>query len=134
MDKTKWARLPNAAHIDRVLVSIKSHPSQWNVSWKEVLSPVIVEPAWCAAQDTVYESLDRRIAWKEMWEISRAIPAARVVARDALLCLVAYDDCGYMLDSEVDELKILAALGDERAILLLPACIALNAIKELGII
>jgi len=36
-----------------------------------------------------------------------------------------------MIESEVDEIKIFAKLGDPRAILLLPACIVFNETKEL---
>ena len=52
-------------------------------------------------------------------------------ARGVSMCITAYDDCGYMLDSDVDELKVLAALGDQKAILLLPACIVFHLIKKL---
>ena len=116
--KTKWAHLPNAVHIDRVITSIKLYPDQWTDQWSEM--KLAREAALTAARDA-----GRKDVWHEVQEV------AWLAALDALLCLIAYDDCAYMLDSEVEELKILAALGDHKAILLLPACIAFNAIKKL---
>jgi hypothetical protein len=49
---------------------------------------------------------------------------------DAILALIVYDDCAYILDSDPGELEILAKFGDERAILLLPACKVFAAIKH----
>jgi len=46
------------------------------------------------------------------------------------MVLIAYDDCAYMIESEVDEIKILAILGDQKAILLLPACIIFNETRN----
>jgi hypothetical protein len=51
-------------------------------------------------------------------------------ARQAMLALVAYDDCAYMLDSDPGELAILAKFGDPRAILLLSACKVFHSLKE----
>lgn len=122
-----WSHLPNAVHIDRILGSIKSHPAQWYAAWEAIMCTVWDD----ARKNSMDEARNnvrkggRLVAWNAAWDVAWA-------ARDALLCLVAYDDCAYMLDSEVGELKILAALGDEKAILLLPACFALHLIKELG--
>lgn len=44
-------------------------------------------------------------------------------AQGAIMALIADDNCAYMLDSDPEELAIIAKLGDPRAILLLPACI-----------
>ena len=70
--------------------------------------------------------------WVAAWDAAR--DAVRDAVRDAIAALIAYDDCAYMLESEVGELKILAALGDPRAILLLPACIAFSSIKEMEMV
>lgn len=53
-------------------------------------------------------------------------PNISVIARAAILCLTMHKDCGYMLDSDLNEIKLLVKLGDERAILLYPACIMMN--------
>ena len=71
-----------------------------------------MEAARGAAPDAV-----RYAAWGAAHE------AARDAVRYAISALIAYDDCAYMLESEVGELRILAALGDQKAILLVPACL-----------
>ena len=47
----------------------------------------------------------------------------------AVLGLIMYDDCAHMLDSDPIEIAILAALGDPRAALLLPACKVFHSSK-----
>ena len=121
---TKWSHLPNAEHIDRILASVKSHPYQWSV-----MRNVIDNPAWQRAADMVYnKGRDKEwsAAWKALWKIGWN------VGRGALLCLVAYDDCAYLLDSEIGELRILAAFGDPKAILLLPTCIVFHSTKNIS--
>ena len=118
---TKWSHLPNAVHIDRVIASVKSRPDQWGIA-QNAVNDKDWNVAWDKATADITNWVD---VWDTVWNFVR-----NTVARDALLCLIAYDDCAYMLDSEVGELKILAALGDHKAILLLPACVALNAIKN----
>ena len=117
---TKWAHLPNAAHIDRVIASAIAHPDHWNSrAWGTT--------EWSAAWDAAWHDMNiqhRQAAW------AAGQKDARYPARDALLALVAYDDCAYMLDSDPGELAILAKFGDPRAILLLPACKAFHSIKE----
>ena len=103
----KWAHLPNAKYIDRVVASIKTHPKIWEAVWDAT----------------------RNAAWEAVWDATRN--AASNAAWDAILALVAYDDCAYLLDCEPDELRILGKLGDHRAILLLPACIAFKDINAL---
>ena len=124
MTTTKWAHLPNAVHIDRVLASAKANPGQWTqrrrvcASWS-VAWDVLTNQGRLAVWDAVWGA--ERV---EAWEASRyfAQYASRYFAQYAILALVAYDDCAYMLDSDPTELAILAAFGDPRAVLLLPAC------------
>ena len=113
-EKTAWADLPNAKHIDRVIASVRQNPEKWKAAY---------DAAWKAAYDA---------AWKAVWGSSRelALAAARNVARDAawgaIIALIAYDDCAYLPDQNPDHVKVLAGLGVESAVLLLPAVIALN--------
>ena len=131
---TKWAHLPNAEHIDRIIESIKTHPKIWAKSWvtgldkawdaaAEAAWDTAMEVAWNAARYAAVE-VARYAAWLEARE-------AREVAWDATLALVAYDECAYLLDCEPDELRLLSKLGDHRATLLLPACIAFKEINAL---
>lgn len=130
---TKWSHLPNAAHINRIITSIKLYPDHWDeVQMAE--SDNVRDTAWHLAMSTLDPPRDQ--VWfavsDEAWmRVASLGKEAKWKPRGALMCLVAYNDCAYMLDSEVGELKILAAFGDHRAILLLPACIVLNAIKEI---
>ena len=147
---TAWAHLPNAKHIDWVIASLKANPEKWraarNAVWDEAW-----EAAYDAALDAIddagrYETFDAAYESKEAafdaayyaaWfaafdaGVAAAFDAAVAAADDAILALIAHDDCGYMIESEVGELKIIAAFGDQRAILLLPACIVYNETKVL---
>ena len=133
MNTTKWSHLPNAAHIDAVIASLKANPDEWakayaarNAAWGA---------AWYAARNAVGDA-----AWYAAWYAARyaARDAARYAARDAawyaawyaVLALVAYDDCAHMLDSEPDDLRILSKLGSHAATLMIPAAIAFKLIRE----
>ena len=126
---TKWSHLPNAAYIDAVLASVKAHPQQWTDAWNKIY-PNGATPAWYAARGAMWNAA-QFVARDAARDAARG--AAQFVACDAILALIAYDDCAYLLESEVDELRILAAFGDQRAILLVPACLALSMIKEKAI-
>jgi len=131
MTQTAWAHLPNAKHIDWVLASLKANPEKWDAAWDAAY-----DAAWSAAYGAA-----RTAAWGAAWKAASdaaydvaneaAWLAVFYAARDAIAALIAWDDCAYMIESEVDEIKILAKLGDQKALLLLPACIVYNETKEL---
>ena len=56
--------------------------------------------------------------------------AARNAAQDAILALIAYDDCAYLLDEKPEHVQMLALLGNQAALLLYPACVAMQ--KEMA--
>ena len=126
MTTTAWAHLPNAAHIDRVIASAKAHPDHWAAARNTAQLDRL--EAWHAALRVVRS---RNTEWDAAWEAREAV-CSEWVARDAVLALIAYDDCAYMLDSDPSELAILAAFGDHRAILLLTACKVFHSLKELA--
>ena len=99
-----WSHLPNARHIDRVLASLKANPEAWDATRSATRSA-----AWTAA---------RSAAW--------------TAARDAVAALIAWDDCAHLLDSEPEEVRLLAALGVNAAILLYPASLVFSKEKELA--
>lgn len=112
----KWAHLPNASHIDRILSLSTANAawadpqrSQWH-DWNHEL------------QSSVLNNIQTGRSWRSFEFYSKDIGDSWSPAWYALLALVYFDDCAYMLDSDVGELGILAAFGDQRAILLLPAC------------
>ena len=113
MTQTAWAHLPNAKHIDRILASLNANPQQWADAWNKIY------PAGTTAA--------RGAAWDAAWDAARGAVWGAVWV--AISALIAYDDCAYMLESEVGELRILAALGDQKAILLVPSCLAFTMIE-----
>jgi len=130
MTQTEWAHLPNAKHIDWVIASLKANPKKWYAA-RTTAWDAAVPAAWDAAWDAVYNEAWRaanNAAWAAAYDVANeaAWLAVFYAARDAIVALIAYDDCAYMIESEIDEIKILAKLGDPRAILLLPACIVYN--------
>jgi hypothetical protein len=122
---TAWAHLPNAIHIDRVVALAKAYP---DVDFEQ---PDRYDAAFIITWREAYESTMNSGRF-EICSTARYLLKMNYWSSDALTCLCAYDDCGYMMGSEVGELKILAAFGNGRAILLLPAVIAFESIKGKG--
>ena len=127
-----WSHLPNAAHIDRVVKSVKSHPEIWNAACDAARVA-----AWFAARDTAWEA-GRLAAWDAARDAARAaaraaaLNAAWGAARAAILALIAWDDSAEYLKLSGDELEVWARLSDDpRAILLLPAVRAFEKIRKL---
>ena len=84
--------------------------------------------AWHAARDAAREAAcdaARNAAWHAARNAAceAACHAARNAACDAVVALVAYDDCAYLLGMPADQVKILASLGMPAAVLLYPACL-----------
>ncbi len=130
--KTAWAHLPNAIHIDHVLASIKDNPDEWVKVYNDTHSSG--GPLWMLAYDQTADEIrkHRSLIWEQAWgDVEQGPSKPWEVAMDTIIALIAYDDCGYMLDSEPGELAILAAFGDPKAILLLPACKMFAKEKEL---
>ena len=152
---SEWSHLPNADHIDRILDSVKANPEAWYAAWDAARDAAWVaardaarDAAWVAARIAAWDAARgaardaargaaRNAAWNAAWIAAwiAARDAARVAAwdaaRDAVSALIAWDDCAHLLDSEPDEVKILAKFGVPAAILLLPACIALQDVVKL---
>jgi hypothetical protein len=134
---SEWAQLPNAAHIDRVLASAKANPDHWDRAWAtpawDAPRAVAWAAAWKATRAPLQITRDRDAAYnaarEAVWGAGQAAECG--VVWDALLALIAFDDCAYMLDSDPGELAILAKFGDHRAVLLLSACKAFHSIKEI---
>ena len=118
MNTTKWSHLPNAAHIDAVIASVKANPDDWNAAW-DAAQYAALDAARIAARIAV-RGVALDAAWYAAWD----------AVRDAVSALVAYDDCAHMLDSEPDDLRILSKLGSNAATLMIPAAIAFKSIRE----
>jgi hypothetical protein len=106
MSTTAWAHLPNAPHIDRILADLRARPQVWDSAWASALAS-----AWDSALASAWDS---------------AYDSARDSAWGALAALIAWDDCAVLLDAPVEHVRALAVLGNEQAVLMLPACIVFN--------
>ena len=60
-----WSHLPNAAHIDHVLESLKQHSGEWAAAWHGGR-----DVAHVAALNAVYNAA-RRAAWDAAWRAVR---------------------------------------------------------------
>ena len=132
---TAWAHLPNAVHIDRVIASAKANPDHWSSTSLEMKR---FNVAWGVVRDTAFDlawDVARLAVWRDAHR-NRAgtdeIDNKQQGVWYSILGLIMYDDCAYMLDSEPDELAILAKLGDPKAALLLPACKAFHSLKTIA--
>ncbi len=135
---TKWSHLPNAAHIDAVLASVKANLNDWEAAWyaasdaaRNAARHAARDAAWNAARHAAYNAA-RDAAYNAARDA--ASDAARIAAWDAawiaIAALIAYDDCAHMLDAEPDDLRILSKLGSHAATLMIPASIAFKSIRE----
>jgi hypothetical protein len=134
---TAWSHLPNAAHIDRIIADLQARPEVWDAAWSAA-SDAAWSAAWAAARDAAWLAAGlagrpacaaaRDAAWHAASDAAwdAAWHAADDAARDAVAALVAWDDCAHLLDTDADQVRVLALLGHQPAVLLLPAAIALN--------
>ena len=118
---SEWSHLPNAKVIDALIVHLNATPDAWNAARDAV---------WSAARDAVWSALRSAAwdaacvaAWDAVWSAAwdAAWYAAWDAARGVLLALVAYDDCAHILDLSESEATTLGLLGNNVAVLLLPA-------------
>jgi len=123
-----WDDLPNAKHIDRVMEHAVAHPDKWQRAAYNV--PVEVRA------DALNEFRDQMLAagreeqcaaaraaiWGMLASHQRRIGES---ARTAITALVAWDDCAYILDLHPDVVRTLSGAGNNAAILMLPAVIAM---------
>jgi hypothetical protein len=140
---TAWAHLPNALHIDRILADLKARPDVWgaarDAAWGAARDAAW-DAAWDAARDAAWDAAwdaARDAAWGAAWGAAQGAAwddawdavwdAALGAARDALLALIAWDDCSHLLSYTPDEVRALAAIGSPAATLLLPAVLMLNS-------
>ena len=134
MTPTAWADLPNAKHIDRILADLEKNTDNWYAAW-DAERYAAWYAAWDAARDAVWNTArtDARDATRDAaWYAARtaASDAAWYAAWGAISALIAYDDCAYLLDEKPEHVQMLALLGNEKALLLYQACVALQ--KEMA--
>ena len=116
-----WSHLPNAHHIDWVLESLKNNPELWDVALDAV-----DDAARDAARDAVLNATQNAVwdailnaTWGAAQRASQR--AALNAVWDAILALVAYDDCDQYLQMSYEQLLAWATLSEKpQAVLLLP--------------
>jgi hypothetical protein len=128
-----WSYLPNAEHIDRILAHLEAHPEKWSV--RQTAAYCTVTAAWTAQREAVNAvwNAQRHDAWTaafnavwdtalgELWDA-----AWRNAASGAVLALISNDTCAYLLREKIERVELLAGLGIDEAILLLPAVRAMS--------
>ena len=112
----EWSHLPNAAHIDRILAHLKANPEKWDAA-----NGTMYTSAWNAAFDAAWNAARNEAAWIAAWN-----EAWSRGARGAILALLTYPDCAYMLNMTPEQVKIYAHLDVKGAWLLYPAAIAME--------
>jgi hypothetical protein len=118
-----WKDLPNARHIDWVIASVKQHPKIWAPT--SLVGPI-------EARNTAYiAAWSSGRAW--MWDTAvTSMAPAPLLASDAILAIISYDDCAHLLDMPSEQLKTWIVLTEHpAAALLLPAVIAREQIAQL---
>ena len=105
-------------------------PSRWNASLSELIRNALPDywtAAWGTAWNTVSQPTIHQL--NSAWEVHRAGNSPAL--RDAIVALHAWpEDSALMLDMPVDAVRLLAASGHHPAVLMLPACIALNGERD----
>lgn len=133
-----WAKSPNAMHINKIIKSVREYPKIWDFYYGyagefiggDTLAETLYKYANSLEDDTpeLYEKVDVIVSNLVDNQIHTIV--------DGFFEAISYliltpDDCGDTFKSKIKDLKLLARLGNERAIVLLPTCMAFKAIKAL---
>jgi hypothetical protein len=129
-----WSDLLNATRIDQILDHVKQNPKTWDADW-EAVRDAAGDAARTAVRDAVVYAVSNTIldasrsaAWDAVWNVAgNAVRNTKTNAvSNAILALVAWDDCAHLLDTNPEQVLLLARLGHHPAILLYPAVLALK--------
>ena len=150
MTTTAWAHLPNAKHIDAVLVYVREMPKAWAAARGAVLRAVwdvARGAARAAARETARETaLDSALASAQSAARETALDSALASAQsatwgatwgaawDAIAALVAWDSSADLLECTPDVLRAMIDLAEppvcHQAVLLLPYAIVRSNAKQ----
>lgn len=139
-----WSDHPNAKHISDLLAHISKHESNWKQEvqkldkewfndWDDKTDRWLI---YGHPDDTSIHLLNNK--WnetiREHWPITAYVSDIErnldSIYYTSILALFACDNCGHLLESTPSEVKLLAKLGIMAALLMEPAVIILNQIKE----
>ena len=127
-----WSHLPNAHHIDWILKSVKENPQLWSAAFDVLHRRKDKTPDATTAAAKRYEAA--AAAWNELGAAtstfsSRAMTSA--AAWDAILILIAYDDCDQYINMGYEKLCVYATLSEkQQAVLLLPMVYVREKLNE----
>jgi hypothetical protein len=111
---TAWANLPNAAHIDWVLRTLRSHPQVWGAA-RDAAWTAAHGAAWTASQNAAWTA-SRGAAWAASRDVAHG--AAHGGPRGAVCALIAWDDASRWLCTHWAAADMAAKDGDQRALLM----------------
>jgi len=150
---SEWNDLPNADLIDWVIGDVAVNHSDWDAAYSAAgvaaaqkvygdaaysaagvaaAQKAYGDAAWRAACDAAQKVYGdavwraaRDAAWDAAWEAARdaSYNATWDAAGLATYALVAYDHAGNLFDIPVEQVQVLAHLGQPAAVLMLPACL-----------
>ena len=122
--KTEWSHLPNAEYIDWVIKTSYTKAKYW--ASVDIVAPQIGATLVGAALETVH-NIKRADELHYTW--TAIGNAMKPPIGNAIICLVAYDDCAHLIHTDPAEVEVLAKLGSIQASLLLPASILFRETK-----
>jgi len=119
---TEWAHLPNAKHIDQIVKFFTTHDLP-DGHYKRGATQYETWDDLFKGQHDKY-----RDAWDDLVDYLRAActHCSWDIATDAVLPLVVQPDCAYILDLHPDVVRLMAASGNQPAILMEAAVIAMH--------
>ena len=137
MSDTPWAHLPNAKHIDDVLVGTDASIDVWNKA-HAVMADMLAAPdgTYVTAWDAAYAAAQQRGRRKSMSEIGSLNPAG--VSLSVILtvvgALIAWDSSADLLECTPDVLRTMIDLAEHpvchQAALLMPYAIVHSNAKQ----
>lgn len=116
---TAWSNLPNAKYIDMLLANVTATPRKWNNN---------LSIAWSDEHRDACNAANIAGRQPAMQAAVLSLPSEDVLAVwSAMLALIAYDDCAYLLGEKPEHVQLLALLGNNpAATLIYPACVILQ--------
>ncbi len=134
-----WDNHLNIKYLNLIFSSIKSDKEAWDQAWEYCYPRCksmnnVTRAAWIEGFGVLHHrdiGNEFNIIRSEFHGTYSNLTTnrARYIAEYALMALTIYD-CGYMIDSDPGELKILSKLGSNAATLMIPTAYAFKLIRE----
>ena len=128
---SKWSHLANAKHIDRIIAHVEANRATWNAAKWAVSKAERSAARYAAFNAAAAVVADEAGANALSQRLQAAHDAACDAANTAILALVVWDQAGGLMNLPAEQVKVLAILGDQAAILMYPAIVAMETTQEL---